>query len=116
MQPDQDLTPYTTLTHRTVLRLNGVTWVLLGLCPLLAVLLRQLQGDYDIAVVILLLLMLPIAAVGALANLLLALWYGILGRGRQAGPYLLGFLLLLLCLVGQMNFLKAHPLIGKFGG
>jgi hypothetical protein len=107
MQTDQEPEPY---THQGALWLNSIIWALLGLCVLRAF---QLSGSY--AALDPLMLTLPIAGLGILANLLLALWHFIQGRSRQAWQYLWSLLLLAVCLLGLLRlvFMNAPR---KFGG
>jgi hypothetical protein len=107
MQTDQEPEPY---TRRGVLWLNGITWAVLVLCVLDAL---RVEGAY--AALGPLLFMLPVAGLGAVANFLLALWWCLKRRDRQAQPYLLGCLLLFLFSVSYFLYGIMH-FPGKIGG
>ena len=60
------------------------------------------------AVIAPLLLMPLVAGLGAAANLLLARQSLVRSKQKQLGPYLLGFLLLVVCLLGQYWWAKTY--------
>lgn len=91
MEPDQQPTP----TRQTFFWLNGLTWVPLALCLLRLFQLRGTEAALDPMG-----LALPLAALGALANLLLALRHSFRGQRRLAWAYLLGCVFLAICLLG----------------
>lgn len=107
MEPDQSLT---IRSYRLPLWLNGITWALLVLGGLASL---RLWGSYSALTP--LLLMLPVAGLGAVANLLFALWCYFKGLNRQADPYLLGCGLLALFFAGHLVYVLVH-LPSKFGG
>ena len=107
MQPDQYEKPHS--PYRGAAWLNGSVWASMGGCLLLA--LAQHGYDWLLPLICILLL----AGLGAFANLLLALWQVIRGRGQQAWLYFGGFVLLAMFSAGYFIYgIKHFP--GKIGG
>ena len=94
-------------SHSGATWLNGITWAIMAGCFLLAL----ASSGYEALVPILILAL--VAGAGAAANLLMCLWCFATGRGRQTGPYLLGFLPLAAIAWWVLNEFS-H--IGKIGG
>ncbi len=92
-----------TLTHREALWLNGTAWALLALGGLGVFLL------WGSPVVLVPLLLMPlVSALGTAANLFLALRSFVRGKQQQAWLYLLGFLLLAVCLRAQLWWVTTY--------
>ncbi|RZJ94520.1 MAG: hypothetical protein EOO60_02860 [Hymenobacter sp.] len=99
MQPTLPTPP----TYRGALWVNSSTWVLLVLGGL-GVLLLWCKP----AVIAPLLLMPLVTGLGLVANLLLGLRSFVKGKQKWTGLYLLGFLLLVVCLRGQFWWVKTY--------
>ncbi len=94
-------------SHPGAAWLNGIIWAIMVACFLWALALHGYEALIPFFIILL------VAGLGAIANLITCLWLYATSRGREAAPYLIGFVPLALL---TWWLLKEFSHVGKIGG